>query len=169
VEYKRVKMLKGMVSIWGRFRSGTIASIPEYAAVNWVNTGIAISMERPDVIPEGMFWCENHMSLHKLDSKSGKKCYEYIEAEAADKALADEAADDAATDSKRDAIAMAAMTPEERAAKVTKAMKHKPGAVVEGSDNEPEVVGDGGPPEDGPTDEEPGPDDGPPYEEPNTE
>jgi len=29
---------------------------------------------RPEVIPPGMFWCEEHNTLHKETSRTGKKC-----------------------------------------------------------------------------------------------
>lgn len=39
---------------------------------------------KPEVIPEGMFWCGKHQTLHKLTSSVGKKCLKRIEKEEAE-------------------------------------------------------------------------------------
>lgn len=35
----------------------------------------------PDKIPDGMFWCGKHQTLHKMTSSVGKKCLKRIEAD----------------------------------------------------------------------------------------
>jgi len=49
--------------------------------MSWIKNGIAESLEEPEKVPAGMFWCAKHDTLHKLTSSQGKKCLKRIEAE----------------------------------------------------------------------------------------
>lgn len=101
----RIKILTSIASIYGGFAPDMVVDIPnEAVAKSWCNAGIAkeasgqdetaearlivpqkkaarIPNEKPEVTPEGMFWCEKHQTLHKLDSRTGTKCLRRIETE----------------------------------------------------------------------------------------
>lgn len=100
----RIKILKSIASIYGGFAPGMVVDIPNEAVVkSWCRAGIAeetkaelsaearlvipqkkaarLPKEKPEVIPEGLFWCEKHQTLHKQNSPTGKKCLRRIEAE----------------------------------------------------------------------------------------
>ena len=43
----QVKMIKGVVSMWGHFKPGTVVSIPANAAESWVRNGLAVVYKGP--------------------------------------------------------------------------------------------------------------------------
>lgn len=53
---------------------------------------------KPEVIPEGMFWCDKCQSLHKLTSSVGKKCLKRIQAEEAEEKARQDAEPEPATE-----------------------------------------------------------------------
>ena len=81
----KVRILKDIVSVHGTFRKGQVVNLPAGVAAVWLTKDGVIREEtgpgKPSVIPEGMFWCEKHETLHKSDSSTGKKCLRRIEAE----------------------------------------------------------------------------------------
>ena len=81
----KVRILKDIDSVHGTFRTGQVVNLPAKVAEVWLKKGeliteVATSV-KPEVIPEGMFWCEKHETLHKVDSSTGKKCLRRIETE----------------------------------------------------------------------------------------
>lgn len=97
----RIRILKSIASIYGGFAPGMVVDIPnEAVARSWCNAGIAkeassqdktaearliiaqkkaakLLKEKPEVIPEGMFWCSHCHVLHRADSKIGKRHQKY--------------------------------------------------------------------------------------------
>lgn len=73
----------------GTFSPGMVVNIPSPKASAWVESGKAMAYDgqpwkaapEPKDIPEGMFFCEVHQRLHKLNSKLGKKCQKLINVE----------------------------------------------------------------------------------------
>lgn len=74
----------------GTFPPGTVVNIPRTIAESWINAGIARFYDGSPfvvpvelrVVPEGMFWCEEHQCLHRINSKPGKACLKRLEKEA---------------------------------------------------------------------------------------
>lgn len=100
----RIIIRKHLISVFGSMEPGAIHDIPDAKAHSWCRAGIAEAVDehdrvikvRPEVIPEGMFWCEKHRILHSEDSGPGEKCLERIaEEEAEAKVKADEEAEQA--------------------------------------------------------------------------
>ena len=77
----KVRILKGIVSIYGAMVPGKEIIVTDHIAKNWIKEGIAESLEEPKDIPAGMFWCAEHQTLHKMESRPGKRCLKRIEAE----------------------------------------------------------------------------------------
>lgn len=75
----RIKLLKGVASVHGGFRAGTIANVPDEVAQRWCKAGIAEKMndkekapeERPKKMPRGKYWCSKCQSVHRLTSPKG--------------------------------------------------------------------------------------------------
>lgn len=77
----RLRILKSLLSIYGAMVPGMRITVPEHIGQNWVKNGIAEEVDEDGhtigvEVPEGMFWCRKHEGLHKIDSRSGRKCYE---------------------------------------------------------------------------------------------
>ena len=70
----RIKIIKGLISIYGVMVPGMTITVPQHIAMSWIKNGIAESLEEPKDIPAGMFWCRKHQTLHKLTSRPGKSC-----------------------------------------------------------------------------------------------
>lgn len=97
----RIKMLKSIASIYGGFVPGMVVDIfNEAVAKSWCNAGIAeeasgqettaearqiipqkkaarLPKVKPEVIPEGMFWCTHCLKLHRVDKWTGKRHLKY--------------------------------------------------------------------------------------------
>lgn len=89
----KVKILKGLLSIYGAMVPGMTITVPEHIALNWIKNGIAECegdaeakaeakrkaklKEKPEVIPEGMYWCTHCEVLHREDKKIGKRHLKY--------------------------------------------------------------------------------------------
>lgn len=104
----KVRILKNIDSVHGTFRTGQVVNLPTRVAEVWLKKGELITLVtapgKPEAIPEGMFWCDKHETLHKLDSSMGKKCFRRIEAE---KTEAEEAEEKARQDAEAAAEAAA--------------------------------------------------------------
>lgn len=137
----RIRILKSIASIYGGFAPGMVVDIPNAAVVrSWCNAGIAeetkaelsatasliipqkkaarLPKEKPEVIPEGLFWCGKHQTLHKLNSSQGKKCLKRIEAEKVEAEEVEEIARqeaEAAAEAEAEAKAKAEAEAEEKA------------------------------------------------------
>ncbi len=77
----RLRILKSLLSIYGAMVPGMRITVPAHIGRNWVENGIAEEVDEDGhtigvEVPEGMFWCRRHEGLHKIDSRSGRKCYE---------------------------------------------------------------------------------------------
>lgn len=80
----KVRILKNIDSAHGTFRPGQVVDLPARVAEAWLKKEVVAVVPapgKPEVIPEGMFWCEKHETLHKITSSTGKKCLRRIEAE----------------------------------------------------------------------------------------
>lgn len=91
----KVRIVKNIDSAHGTFRVGQVVNLPANVAEAWLKkeaVTVVPAPGKPEAIPEGMFWCDKHETLHKLTSSQGKKCLKRIEAE---KKEAEEAAEKA--------------------------------------------------------------------------
>lgn len=73
----QVQIVKDIDSVHGTFRPGQVVDLPANVAEAWLKKQVVAVVPAPgksEVIPEGMFWCEKHETLHKLDSSKGRKC-----------------------------------------------------------------------------------------------
>lgn len=77
----KIRITKSLLSIYGAMVPGKVVTVPDHIAKNWIKNGIALSLEAPENIPAGMFWCDKHQALHKLDSSPGQRCFKRIEKE----------------------------------------------------------------------------------------
>jgi len=77
----RIRITKALISVYGPMVPGMEVTVPDHTALNWIKNGIAMPLEEPKNIPAGMFWCGKHQTLHKLDSRPGKRCLKRIEKE----------------------------------------------------------------------------------------
>ncbi len=99
----------------GTFKPGMVVNIPRVAADNWIANGDAkvhdgtpwVAPPETMDIPKGMFWCEAHQCLHKLDSGPGKACQKRLAKEAEAKEAAEAAEAEAAAKRKAEAMAEA--------------------------------------------------------------
>ena len=95
----RLRFLKSIASIYGGFAPGMVADIPNEAiAQSWCKAGIAeetkaelsaearliipqkrtrVPGEKPEAIPDGMFWCTHCQVLHRASSNIGKRHQKY--------------------------------------------------------------------------------------------
>ena len=96
----RIRILKSIASIYGGFAPGMVVDVPEPVAKSWCNAGIAeeasgqdktaearliipqkkaagLPKEKPEIVPEGMFWCTHCQALHRADTKIGKRHQKY--------------------------------------------------------------------------------------------
>lgn len=92
----RVRIHQNIDSVHGTFRVGQVVELPDRVAEAWLKKKAVTQVAapgKPEVIPEGMFWCDKHETLHKLDSSTGKKCLKRIEAEKKEAEEAEEKAE----------------------------------------------------------------------------
>lgn len=96
----RIRILKSIASIYGGFAPGMVVDVPEPVGKSWCNAGIAkeasgqdktaearliipqkksakTPTDKPEVVPEGMFWCSHCQVLHRANSNIGKRHLKY--------------------------------------------------------------------------------------------
>lgn len=66
----KIRIIKSILSIYGAMVPGTIITVSEHIAKNWIKDKIAVPAE-PMAVPKGMYWCDKCLSLHKLVSPKG--------------------------------------------------------------------------------------------------
>lgn len=76
----RVQIIRDIISVHGTYRPGQVVDLPDKVAKVWLQkrvVEVVASKEKPEVIPEGMFWCSHCQVLHRADSKTGQRHQKY--------------------------------------------------------------------------------------------